>query len=36
MTAATPATGTELSRLVSSDFEDLRWFELPAECLAPQ
>jgi hypothetical protein len=32
--AATPATGEPVGDLVSADFEQLRWFDLPPACLA--
>ena len=32
--AATPASGEPLEGLLSADFEHLRWFELPPDCLA--
>jgi selenocysteine lyase/cysteine desulfurase len=31
--AATPASGEPAQGLLSADFEHLRWFDLPAECL---
>jgi hypothetical protein len=31
--AATPASGEPVADLVSADFEQLRWFDLPAACL---
>ena len=32
--AATPASGEPIDDLVSADFEQLRWFDLPPACLA--
>ncbi|MEP7369410.1 MAG: aminotransferase class V-fold PLP-dependent enzyme [Dermatophilaceae bacterium] len=32
--AATPASDESIADLVSADFENLRWFDLPAACLA--
>jgi len=34
LAAATPASGEPIDDLVSADFEHLRWFDLPAACLA--
>jgi hypothetical protein len=32
--AAAPAPGEPVGNLLSADFEQLRWFDLPAACLA--
>ncbi len=34
LAAATPASGDPIDHLVSADFEQLRWFDLPPACLA--
>ena len=34
LAAATPASSEPVDGLVSADFEQLRWFDLPAACLA--
>jgi len=34
LAAATPASGEPIDHLVSPDFEQLRWFDLPPACLA--
>ena len=34
LAAATPASGAPIDDLVSADFEQLRWFDLPPACLA--
>ena len=33
LAAATPASGEPIDQLVSADFEQLRWFDLPPACL---
>jgi len=34
LAAATPAPNDPIDHLVSADFEQLRWFDLPSACLA--
>ncbi|MHB1065265.1 MAG: aminotransferase class V-fold PLP-dependent enzyme, partial [Georgenia sp.] len=36
LTAATPAPDGPIDHLVSADFEQLRWFDLPPACLAAE